>query len=1465
MSIVSIGVDNGKRGYDGKRIGGFESICGDSSVKLNGRTYNYFEKSSKKGNAINYFLFDAFQEMEEKLNELNKKTLSYKNNENFENLKVNNSYMRRIFEELKISNKYCSELVLIGNKIRNCGNSCTEISKVLKSNINTKTHHFEIGAILNDNSEGSIVYQYSLCNQQHTLQSTSPNVEPLVFPLLFPYGEDGWTNKIQKYIGCLLYICSRWLIPESINAEEVLNNNNIIIITESNEADVIKSILVQSGTKLIVNTDKKVFVKKITESRYIICMINNTLKKFLPASRFQIMSRIAQYHMVDLYSRSQDYKLNWHKNNTHLIFGKYENYVDDPKISENNNPSSKNNKERVEFSNSNPSFLAASFHGSPRHLKNLALAALTVVSEYGGPTIFFTATVNPYWKEIQEMLLYGQSAYDRPDVVCRVFHRKVDLLMKNLRKGKYFGSSKVIYLMRVYEYQYRGFPHAHIVVRLSNSPNNKSDKEEVVNWIDEFICAELPKQETENTLYNIVVDNMVHSCSKDVNGCLDENGNCYRNYDKKVISEVTCIDSNGYPQYRRRHKNDLKIVPYNKKMLLDWNGHLNVEFCASNFAVLYLYKYLFKGVKKVRVDFDNTSDLNEKDEINQYLRGRIITSMDVMWRAFGFQTYPATSPFVRLVCCKLPMHIEILLKECKACDLLIYFRRPLCLNGLKFTEFYNIYDYDFKLPKTYSRHLNEYHKLNESNLTNDSDIDDVSSESGIEEEQSSQSQHYYNITNKCSDIVGNDKNREIFIYKRVRQYTSITRMQHINILMGEIYYLRTILSHVPVTSFDDILTVNGNIYETFQEAAIERNLINESTEALNCFYESMVVSTPEELRNLFVMLTVNGHQTLCIFNNAEARRAMCDDLKDAIFENNEFSFNKLLKILQLKFKISDKSLDTYGLPSPENMDTELQREKMKYCKEKEKKLFEELNKNTPNNSDQENALNVVYNLLNKNKGGLIFLQGPAGSGKSTCAKKAISYCRSLGKIALGCASTALAAKVYDDFDTTHSLFKYPVIENMEDIEDINDIQLTMDEYPERKELIENASLVVWDEAPSNEVNIFRTVYIHFNSFPTTVLFLIGDWRQCPPVVQNGSMLDICKVSLLNSNVWHMFEIYKLSQNMRVSSMNTNNINCEHCESHCNCEYNQTEYAKMILSIGNGETNNISVLEYETPLSEGKDHPLKNYNDGSINIRLPTLKYITDSEEAINFIFPDLFNENNNNNNAINNDNNSSSSENKIKTNSSAILCATNKYVDEWNTKIQSLNKNKSHTLLSNDKFDFVDDTKDILKSMINEDILNKYNDVSVPPHTLILKEDDICFIMRNLLKKDGLTNNTRVKILKIQKYSIKVCTIDTRVPKVFTVPRIYFKVSLPYGRGFTMIRKQFPLRLAYSMTYNKSQGQELHKCLVDIRSPPFVHGHLYVALSRVKYYNNIRIFCTEDNIVDGAVVLKNYFYQLLQI
>jgi len=147
----------------------------------------------------------------------------------------------------------------------------------------------------------------------------------------------------------------------------------------------------------------------------------------------------------------------------------------------------------------------------------------------------------------------------------------------------------------------------------------------------------------------------------------------------------------------------------------------------------------------------------------------------------------------------------------------------------------------------------------------------------------------------------------------------------------------------------------------------------------------------------------------------------------------------------------------------------------------------------------------------------------------------------------------------------------------------------------------------------------------------------------------------------------------------------------------------------------------------------------------------------------------------------------------------------------------------------------------------------------VPPHCLQLKPGDICLVMRNLSKRFGLATNSRVLILSISKYCIRVQTVGPS-PKISTIPRIRFRFKIPGGASFEVTRTQFPLRLAYCMTYNKAQGQTLQCVLLDITSPPFAHGHLYVALSRVTHYANIKVFCNENFICDDAPLLSNIVY-----
>ncbi|DAZ98082.1 TPA: hypothetical protein N0F65_005244 [Lagenidium giganteum] len=79
----------------------------------------------------------------------------------------------------------------------------------------------------------------------------------------------------------------------------------------------------------------------------------------------------------------------------------------------------------------------------------------TLVRTYGKPDLFITFTCKPQWKEIQDDLLFDQSASDRPDVVRREF-------IKQLMKAGVLG--RTVAHFQVIEFQKRGLHHAHIFI-----------------------------------------------------------------------------------------------------------------------------------------------------------------------------------------------------------------------------------------------------------------------------------------------------------------------------------------------------------------------------------------------------------------------------------------------------------------------------------------------------------------------------------------------------------------------------------------------------------------------------------------------------------------------------------------------------------------------------------------------------------------------------------------------------------------------------------------------------------------------------------------------------------------------------------------------------------------------------------------------------------------------------------------
>jgi ATP-dependent exoDNAse (exonuclease V) alpha subunit len=78
------------------------------------------------------------------------------------------------------------------------------------------------------------------------------------------------------------------------------------------------------------------------------------------------------------------------------------------------------------------------------------------------------------------------------------------------------------------------------------------------------------------------------------------------------------------------------------------------------------------------------------------------------------------------------------------------------------------------------------------------------------------------------------------------------------------------------------------------------------------------------------------------------------------------------------------------------------------------------------------------------------------------------------------------------------------------------------------------------------------------------------------------------------------------------------------------------------------------------------------------------------------------------------------------------------------------------------------------------------------------------------------------------------------------IPCITLHSSAWSAFRFQLKRRQFPIRLAFSMTINKAQGQSVRHVGLDLREPVFSHGQLYVALSRATSSQRIKILLPQE-------------------
>ena len=94
------------------------------------------------------------------------------------------------------------------------------------------------------------------------------------------------------------------------------------------------------------------------------------------------------------------------------------------------------------------------------------------------------------------------------------------------------------------------------------------------------------------------------------------------------------------------------------------------------------------------------------------------------------------------------------------------------------------------------------------------------------------------------------------------------------------------------------------------------------------------------------------------------------------------------------------------------------------------------------------------------------------------------------------------------------------------------------------------------------------------------------------------------------------------------------------------------------------------------------------------------------------------------------------------------------------------------------------------------------------------------------------------------------------------IPRITFcpdDTNLP----FQLKRVQFPARLSYVVTINKSQGQTYEKVGIYLKLMCFSHGQLYVAFSRAHSFESVRLKrfdSYQQGYLEGKYFTKNVVY-----
>ena len=148
------------------------------------------------------------------------------------------------------------------------------------------------------------------------------------------------------------------------------------------------------------------------------------------------------------------------------------------------------------------------------------------------------------------------------------------------------------------------------------------------------------------------------------------------------------------------------------------------------------------------------------------------------------------------------------------------------------------------------------------------------------------------------------------------------------------------------------------------------------------------------------------------------------------------------------------------------------------------------------------------------------------------------------------------------------------------------------------------------------------------------------------------------------------------------------------------------------------------------------------------------------------------------------------------------------------------------------------------------EFLNLLEQSGVPSNKLELKVGVPVILMHNL-NAPRLCNSTRLRIIQMKRYVVTIITGSAKGETVL-IPRIPI---IPINLPFQFKRLQFPLKMAFSISVNKSQRQTFKVAGIHMSTPFFSYGQLYISCSGMSRAKNLYIYVEKNK--SQSIVYKD--------